>query len=199
MGAWPAVFGPLMPDEAAVAATAFYRTPAGMPPAAGKLALLFHREQPAALGAGRDAVRFSVRETGAGVDALRALGAYREDALPLMDAVRMGVSTVENAVEALRALQLAGTPCESALARAEGQLAVLQSRGLPLSLRELAVNGNDLLPLCRRYALHSAEIGRTLNALWRDTVEGRAPNAREALLARAEARLRPAGPEATEA
>ncbi len=196
VGAWPAVFGPLLPDEAAVGATAFYCAPAGMPPAAGKLVLLFHREQPAALGARMDALRFSVRETRTAVNALTALAAFRGGAPSLMDAVRLGVSPVENAVEALRALRLAGAPCENALARAQEQLAVLQGGGLPLSLRELAVNGNDLLPLCRRYGVPSAMIGRTLNALWRDTVEGCVPNTRKALLERADAQLRSAGPQA---
>ena len=47
------------------------------------------------------------------------------------------------------------------------------------SLRQLAVNGRDLLAL----GLRGAEIGRALDFLLNEVVEGRLPNEQEALLA----------------
>ena len=60
---------------------------------------------------------------------------------------------------------------------------------VPGSLRELAVNGDDLLALCRELSASPRRIGEALNALWRETALESLPNERAALLARARALL----------
>lgn len=184
-GAWPALFGALPPDAAAIAATAHYRAPEGLPPAAGKLALLYRHATPEALMERMLTLRFATRDAQAAQAALQAARALEEGFLSRMEAVRLGVPAVAHAAAALQALALAGEPCDAAAARAQAAFAALQS-GVPLSLRELAVHGDELLPLCREHGLPARAVGRALNALWLAAVEGAAPNERAALLAHAE-------------
>lgn len=188
IGAWPSLFGNLPPDEAAIAATAHYAAPEGLPPAAGKLALLFWRVAPEALLARMLTLRFATREAEAAQAALRALRLAAEGSLSRMEGARLGLPAVAHAAAALTALTTVGQPLGDAAQQAHTVLAELQS-GLPLSLRELAVHGNDLLPLCRARRLPPQSVGRMLDLLWNAAVEGRIPNERAALLAFAEEHL----------
>lgn len=187
-GAWPALFGALLPDKAAIAATAHYRAPEGVPPVAGKLALLYRHATPETLEERMLLLRFATRDAQVARAALQAERAWAEGSLPRMDAVRLGVPAVAHAAAALQALALAGEPCASAAERARAALAKLQS-GIPLSLRELAVHGDDLLPLCRKHGLPHRAVGRALDALWLAAVEATVANERAALLTKAESLL----------
>ena len=182
--AWQPLFGALLPNPQAIAALGSYRTPDGMPPVAGKLALLFIREQPQALAQRMQALRFSVRETEAASTALTATHALWVGKLSLVDALRLGRPAITHAVDAFAALTQAGEPYQAQSAQAQELLAAMQS-GIPMSLRALAVSGDDLLPLCQSLALPAKVIGATLDALWRATVAGVLPNERQALLAQA--------------
>lgn len=57
----------------------------------------------------------------------------------------------------------------------------MSRKGLPLSLKELAVNGHDLTAL----GFPPTEIGQGLDALWRMAVTEQCPNEKDALLCRA--------------
>lgn len=184
IGAWQPLFGVLRPDETAIDALRFYQPPEGVPPVAGKLALLFWHESPDALTERLLALRFSQREAAFAGDALRVNQGVLAASLTRMDAVRLGLPPLRHALAALRALALAGEPLADVATRAEALLTVLQS-GVPLSLAALPVNGHDLLPLCRERGLPARLVGQTLQTLWHDAVEAQIPNERAALLTRA--------------
>ncbi len=65
------------------------------------------------------------------------------------------------------------------LDRARAVLDQLLAEGACFQKKDLAVNGRDLLAL----GLRGAEIGRALDFLLNEVVEGRLPNEQEALLA----------------
>jgi hypothetical protein len=193
VGAWPPLFGALYPHGAAISALDRYHPPQGAPPVAGKLALLFWHEAPEALMQRMLALRFGRRETVFAGDALRAMQAVAGGPLTCMAAVRLGVACLGHAAAALAALLQAGEPLAEASARAESLLAALQS-GIPLSLGDLAIDGNALLPLCAARGLPARLVGQTLNALWQRTVDGGLPNEPQHLLAAARQLLDAANP-----
>ncbi|MDD3410207.1 MAG: hypothetical protein PHY12_05285 [Eubacteriales bacterium] len=178
VNAWEALFGDLALDEEALTAQARYTAPQGVAPASGRMALLFGRQTPDAL---LDAMRrlcFSVRES---EEAARLLLAQRGgDAFSAFDAAKAGKGAMRHVAAAREAL---GLPTE----RARELLSALGR--VPGSLRELAVNGDDLLALCRELSAPPRRIGEALNALWRETALEALPNERAALLARARALL----------
>ena len=184
-GAWAALFGTLPPDEAGIAAQAHYVTPEGMPPLAGKLSLLFWQATPEALAACTERLRLNQRETAAAQGALSAIQRIMQGQFTLMDAVRSGTPAARQAIAAFRALAASGVACGSWLALAESLGAQLSS-GIPLTLKDLAIHGDDLLPLCQRMGLPAKHIGAALDALWQAAVTGSLPNEHAALLARAE-------------
>lgn len=188
-GAWPFLFGALVPDETAMAATAFYHVPKGLPPVSGKLALLFSNEQPAALGERMNLLRYSVHETEAAVAALTAARNIGAGALTLMDAVRLGLTPVAHAAAAFESLNQAGKPCNSALEQAHALQSALLDDLLPKSLKDLNIRGDDLLPLCRRLNCPAKAIGPVLDRLWQAVVEHRVANERSSLLSEAESLL----------
>jgi tRNA nucleotidyltransferase/poly(A) polymerase len=190
IGAWPLLFGTLAPDARAIAAQAFYRAPEGVSSVSGKLALLFAHEEPALLAALMRKLRFSERDAQAAEAALAATRALLAGRCARMDAVRFGLPAVTHAEAALAALAQAGEPCEAVLLSVREMLVVLHGGKAPLNLRELAVNGNVLLTLCRKLGARETKIGATLNALWEATVAGELPNERAALTVAAERMLR---------
>ncbi|MDD3212828.1 MAG: hypothetical protein PHY64_04105 [Eubacteriales bacterium] len=179
-GAWPALFGGLEPDGRAIEAITFYQPPKDLSPVSGKMALLFYQQEPATLLALMRRLRFSAGDAAAAAAALTAT--RKLDALSLMDAVRLGLPPMEHASAALTALLKTGAPCEASLERANALLYAVRNPRVPKSLRELAVNGNDLLPICSELGVPNAAIGQTLDGLWRAVVESRMPNERDALL-----------------
>ncbi|NLI20535.1 MAG: CCA tRNA nucleotidyltransferase [Clostridiales bacterium] len=189
-GAWPYVFGPLAPNVRALAALAQYRAPDGLAETAGRMALLFFREDAAVLGERMRQLRFSAVDAAAAEAALRTTRRIAENALGLMEALRVGPILMEHAARALTALAAAGEDCLPAVERAGSILLDMKRAGMPQTLRELAVHGDDLLALCERLRAPRSRIGQTLDALWRETVEGNIANEKPALLAYAESLLR---------
>ena len=186
VGAWQRVFGALAPEESALAALACYAAPEGMPPVCGKFALLFFHETPDALAYQLRVLRYSVHETAVAATALAAMRGLATGSLSRMDAFRLGRLPLVNAACAFAALAESGIPCEAALTRAQDYSALLSNPTLPKSLRDLAIHGDDLLPLCLRLNLPRNRIGATLDALWQAVVEQGLPNEPRALLKKAQ-------------
>jgi len=84
---------------------------------------------------------------------------------------------------------MAGEPCEAALEKAYSLRLALQDARMPKSLKELAIHGNDLLPLCRQLNVPIKVMGSVLDALWQAVVERRVVNERPKLLIEAKALL----------
>ncbi|HNW86739.1 MAG TPA: hypothetical protein PLP25_10225 [Candidatus Limiplasma sp.] len=186
VGAWRNLFGDLQPEETLLAALADYIPPAGLPPVSGKLSLLFAKETPEALAAQMRALRFSVRETVAAATALTALRGMIAGTLSRIEAFRLGAPAITHTALALQAMAQAGAPHTSALAQAQAFSAALADASLPRNLKELALRGDALLPLCQRLSLPQSRIGQALDALWQAVVERRLPNEPQALLTQAE-------------
>ena len=180
--AWSPVFGTLAPNETAIAATAHYRAPEGIPPISGKLALLLMDAQPDALTARMEALHFSAKDTQVAATALLATWQMRTGHCTRMEAVRLGLPSITHATEAFAALVQAGARYADALDKAQTLCGLLQIPSLPKSLKELAIHGNDLLPLCRELHAPTQRIGRILDALWQAVVDDQLPNERKALL-----------------
>ena len=178
VGAWEKLFGDLEPMDCGVLDTA-QELDIGE-----KLALLYHRETPDALANRMIGLRFSKRLAADTADALAALQSMQAPQSKPADILRYGLPATHRAARILRILS--GDP--DILRRVETLLAQLDSRQLPADVRALAINGSDLLVLCRQMNVPKARIGEALAALWRETVNGNVPNERAALLALARKR-----------
>ena len=121
------------------------------------------------------ALRFSSRDARRAEALAQALRAVREGGLDRFEAARMGREAMVFAQNACRALRDA-----LALARAQALLSDLE--GAPASLKELAVDGDDLMPVLAQCGLPARRMGRLLETLWRRAVLGETPNERSALL-----------------
>ncbi len=183
--AWQALFGTLLPDEAGIVALDAYHAPDRMPLVSGRLATLFYREMPQQLADMMVRLHYSVRETDAARQALTAMQAILSGQCTLMDAVRFGTAPIAHAAASLAALQGAGVACGTAFKDAQELLQALSAASVPKSLKALAINGNDLLPLCRELNTPSSAIGRVLDTLWQAVVLGELPNERTPMLSRA--------------
>ncbi len=190
IGAWDIIFGSFRANEHAIIALDVYQPPLYFSPVAGKMALLFMHEQPAEVGNLLRRLRFSTKDAVAAERSLTAMRALLDGSLQKMAAVRLGVTVIAHAAAALEALKQAGEPCDAALDRAQVMLASLMDEQLPMSLRELAVHGDDLLPVCARLGVPTARIGATLDYLWEAVVNGTAGNQRAILLAMAQEQLK---------
>ena len=167
IGAWPYLFGGMPYDEAAV--SALVRMPGTLPE---RMALLWDDAD-----AAHDAMlgmRFSVRDARQTREIVTAM--QQMDASHLFELARLGRDALTSAEKALTALG-----DEQAVLRARGVLSFLADK--PMSLKELAVTGDDLKPLFAAAARPMSEMGRMLNQLWRMAVEGKVSNEKEALLA----------------
>ncbi len=163
-GAWPYLAGALPFDAEAAEALSRLRT-ATLP---ARLALLLRRAPADTVEAALLDMRFSRRDARDARRFVRALG-LRDGGNA--DWALLGADAPAFALDAFEALSDVEGVCRvrSVLARLHGK---------PLSVRELAVTGEDLKPFCSGPA-----IGRALDALWREAIEGRVENTKEALLA----------------
>ena len=160
----------------------FTTRPEGMLPVSGKLALLHAQAEPDALAAQMTLLRYSARETSAAATALTLFKRIGNGRCTLMDAVRLGLPALAHAEAAYAALLSAGASCEAEYLQAQTLCASLRRDAIPKSLRELAIRGNDLQPMCRALGLPASAIGQTLDALWQSAVERGIPNRAPALL-----------------
>ncbi len=191
IGAWDAHFG-LPCDEAAIRAQALYSAPGGVSPVSGRLALLLRGATPEALADAMRGLCFSVRETEEAARLLALQKRLESGDCALFDAVRAGENALRHAQAAYQALTDAGTAGEKekrALTIASAHREALSARPVPRSLSELAIGGNELLPLCRALEAPPCRIGRTLDALWAGTVSGELANEPHELLLAARALL----------
>lgn len=185
VGAWPAVFGALPPEDGAIAATAYYQPVPGISAVAGKMALLFPSAHPSLLSERMCRLRFATREANEAAAALQATQLLASDTFTRMSVVRLGFPALEHALSAFDAWREAGLPCQAAWTRTRELHSEIMRRQIPYRLADLAVHGDDLLPLCQELQLSGRFIGMALDALWQSTVEARIPNEREALMAEA--------------
>lgn len=167
-GAWPYLAGGLAYDQPAARALGRF----SRPDLASRLALLFRAAAPERLEQTLLGMRFSARDAAIAARYVAAL--HLPDGQPFAWA-RLGEDALDFAIAAFAAL---GDEAGSArAARAARALA-----GKPLSLRELALNGEDLKPLFAQRGIPLRRMGELLAALWRAAVEGGAENTREGLM-----------------
>ncbi len=178
MGGWPYLFPHAACSPEAAEALSALALPHGIPPLVGRLSLLLWDAPLPDLEADLRALRFAVRETEQTLCLVRAMQALAKDALPLFEAAKLGTTALAFCESAFAALAM-----EQPRARAASLGAGLL--GKPLCLKDLAVNGDHLLPLCRAKGLPEACLGPLLSALWRQTVEEGLANRQSALLAAA--------------
>ena len=183
VGAWPKLFGGLAPVDFSV----MDKTQAL--DICGKFALLYYRETPDVLAERMSDLRYAKREVKNAVNALAALRAVLDSQSETADALRYGLPAVLAAKDMLLALAAADTQTLTALVRAEKMLKRITGENLPANVHALAVGGEDMLLLCRETGMPEERIGGVLYALWRDAVNGRVSNRRDALLARARKHL----------
>jgi len=169
IGAWSYLFGDIAYDEEAAAALRGFAV-STLP---ARMALLMRHADPAKVGESMHRMRFSVKETAMAQGYVTAM--QTAASAPLFQLVKLGRDALETALAAFRALG-----DESGVQAAQ---AVLQKlHGKPLSLKELAVSGNDLKPVFVQTNRPMREMGAVLECLWQAVVEGEIPNERNALL-----------------
>ena len=178
IGAWPELLGALPCREENLTALSRQTAVKGLPPVSQRLALLLAGAAPSQAAAPLEALRFSRRETDA---VLRLMACYALETPTPVQTARAGLEVLEGTVQILTAL---GQPERAA--HWKEQLRLLQESGAPLSLKELAVCGDDLLPLFRASGAPMNRMGSLLNTLWERAVCGELPNRRKALLEAAE-------------
>jgi len=169
IGAWAYLFDDIAYDEPAAAALRGFAVPT-LP---ARMALLMHRADPQALGECMQRMRFSVKETAMAQSYVTAMQTVAS--APLFQLVKLGQDALEIALAAFRALG-----DESGVQAAQAVLQKLE--GKPLSLKELAVSGNDLKPVFLQTNRPMREMGAVLDSLWQAVIEGEIPNERAALL-----------------
>ncbi len=179
--AWPFLFAKLHFDDEAAKALACLRSNEGLQPVAARLALLLWQEEAASVRRALHVLRFSVKEQRQVTALLPVLQQAAEGGIPVFDAVRAGLPVLQFAENALEALGRWNAKERLASVRKK-----LQDENVPFSLRELAVGGDDLLPLCRRQGLPDNCLGSLLERLWQAVAQGELPNQRGALLAGAQ-------------
>lgn len=91
--------------------------------------------------------------------------------------IKAGMEALDAAEAMLRALEN-----QQAAAAVSALTKRLITCRAPLTLRELAVSGCDLLPLCQRHGQPAACLGGVLNALWESVLREELPNEKNMLL-----------------
>lgn len=172
-GAWPFLVDAPYDAEAVAALAALGWENA---PLAGRLALLLRGMEPSDLQSALLRLRFSNRDAALAARYAAALRCAYADAF---ETVKLGRDAVAYAAAAFHAL---GDAADEA--RAAGALDTL--RDAPWSLRELAIGGDELMPLLAARAVPARQMGRLLEALWRMAAEGQTANETAALLGAAE-------------
>ena len=181
IGAWPELLGSLPCREENLSALKNQARMETLPPVSQRLALLLAGADRAETAARLEDLRFSRREVEA---ALRLMDAFLLDEPTKVQLARAGLEVLEGVCQ-----------MRSALGQQEranglaGRIRSLRESGAPLSLKALAVSGDDLLPLFRTAGVPLSRMGGVLNALWERAVSGRVPNRREELLGAAKQML----------
>lgn len=178
VGAWPYLFDGAPFDAQAVEALADAR--GGASPLALRMALLLRGQSPCKVEAVMRRLRFSQKDTALAARYLKAQQDIACGAPDAFAAAQLGADALDAARAAFAALG-----DTAALHRAQALKRSLA--GAPLSLKELAISGEDLKPLFAQRGIPMREMGGLLHMLWRMAVEKTAQNTREGLLAAARA------------
>lgn len=169
IGAWSYLFGDIAYDEPAAAALRGFAVPT-LP---ARMALLMRKADPAKVAESMQRMRFSVRETAMAQSYVTAM--QTAASAPLFTLAKLGRDALETALSAFHAL--------SDEAGVQAAQSVLQRlHGKPMTLKELAVSGNDLKPVFLKQNRPMREMGTVLEAFWKSVIEGDFPNERDALL-----------------
>ena len=189
-GAWTHIFPTLAMQTQNADALSFLRPTSGISPLAGRLALLFFDVSSPSLQKALKALHFSEKETTQVLHLLHVLSAVSLQNLSTFEALQLGLPSLIFTSHAAQALAHSPEKAKSEAFHALAAYAdALQSRiasNIPLSLKELAVNGNHLRPLFSAGKYPLREMGNLLSALWEGAVEKRYPNETTTLLQAAE-------------
>lgn len=184
IGAWECLFGGLPYREANVHALARLEAVEGVDTAAARMALLFWQDAEERVDAAMAGLHFSGKQRAQVGVLCRWMQSVARKKATRMEAATAGMAAVLFACTAFAAVEQA--PAEN---RARELLETLVQPGAVLSLKALSVNGHDLLALCENAGQPASRVGVLLQVLWRETLEERIPNEREALLQAAQAFL----------
>ncbi len=191
VGAWEILWPELPYEEERVGLLGRLAVPEGALPIAARLAFLFWDAPATALERELRSLHFAAQEIQQALVFSAIMQRLLSPPFSAFAAAQGGLPGLLFAQAAFALLAEAGDPRRRAAfgqATGLGQalLGQLQKEGIPCSLRELAVNGNDLLPLFHRRGASPKGMGELLSALWQACVEERLENRREALLRAAE-------------
>lgn len=147
---------------------------------AGRLALLLYGNEKEIAIAALQGLRASTALTRRVEGLVEALEKYPASEAPLWDALCVGSDVMEQLPGLLRAQNR-----QEAARRAENVWRDIETRAIPLTLREMAIGGEELLPLLTEVGRPAAEMGRLLTTLHREVAEGQLNNEKSALVKRA--------------
>ncbi|MBE5802427.1 MAG: hypothetical protein E7319_09105 [Clostridiales bacterium] len=187
IGAWPYVMDGLAcePDTApcllSIPASALPAAEEAIAPLPLRMAVLCANHAPQQVEERMLTLHFSNRDAAQTAAVIRLMSALKAQTATIEETALAGLPVLDAAIRGLNALRL---PDAAAYGTALCQR--LTQPGIPLSLRQLAVNGNDLMPLVHAAGQPARCMGALLNALWQEAVNSRLPNQREALLAHAQ-------------
>ncbi len=176
IGAWPKLFGTLIPMNFTAFAHA-ETLDTGL-----KLALLYHRATPVALAHRMETLHYAKKDAKQAYDALSVLQEAQNRQSTNADLLRYGLPAAQGAKRMLDLLTGADCVYRQASARMEELLIQTEQCRIPASVKHLAVGGDDLLILCRERGLPVERMGKVLYALWQAVANGRVPNTRRDLL-----------------
>lgn len=143
--------------------------------AAGRFALLLRGVQAERLEPVLRFLSVSMRDVQQAAVLHRALNGIKDHELSLFDGAVLGLDALLFAERAFAALG------EAELSNV-AHLMVADLAQKPLSLKELAINGRDLLPIYARYGAPLSSMGSLLQDLWRLTIDQSLPNQKADLL-----------------
>lgn len=179
IGAWPWVMGKTTYDAQAVDAMGALPQIDGVSPLSLRMALLCRQTAPVSVEQEMLGLRFSALEARQTAQLLEAIANLLGEQ-DIVRAAKAGLCAMIGSEALLYALgQKQAADCGLALRKR------LIDKNLPLTLRELAVNGNDLRPVLEKRSLPVASTGQLLRWLWESILRGELPNQRTALLAAA--------------
>ena len=192
IGAWEFLFPDLAYEESGAGAIERLEVPSGVSVVAGRLALLFWKADAEPFRESLRALCIAERETGQAVRLLegmqRLMASSLAEPLSVFEAAKLGLPVLtftRNAFVALVGGKGEGNSARAEMRRCAAHAEALihyLSKGVPLSLRELAINGNDLKPVMEEAGCPFREMGALLDYLWECAVERTIANEREALL-----------------
>jgi len=180
IGAWPKLFGALQPVDF----SAFHHAEQLEP--GFKLALLYYQEKPTELAERMLAMRYAKNDAKAAADALTVLQSARDIQAKPSTLLHFGLSALQNTKKMLVLLAGVNSDYRQVAAYVDSLLKKVTQGQIPAGLKELAIHGDDLLVLCRARQYPQERMGAVLQMLWKEVVNGRVPNTRQALLRQAE-------------